>query len=177
MGLMVLVAALLMGTAAAEEATVTANVDSVVSIVAGEAPVGAAGMLLDPTSSPEEVADDMLIKSTANWQVQVSDEDTTNTAGKMTKYDTSTSTYTTGTKLATGMVLTHLNGGTAGSGSASALPTDGSENQLVTGTATGDAGTDVDFKYVQESSFADARLTGANEIYRIVITFAASTTG
>ncbi len=172
LGLAVLGIALLVGAAMAEEITLTGNVDAVVDISTD--PSYATAFTLNPASSMPELAEDsMTVKSTDNWKVEVSDEDTTNTAGKMTKY--SSAAYVTSTKLATGLVLDWLSGGSIGSGSGAVLPTDGTGNILVTGGATGSSGTDVGFRYKQASSYDDDRLTGT-DVYRIVVTFTASNT-
>lgn len=173
-GLAVLLAALLVGTGMAETAVVTGNVDAVVDITTD--PSGVTSMAINPSNSPTTDADSMVVKATTTWKVDVSDADTTNTAGVMTKYNTSTAAYATGTKLGTGLALTWTSGGTQGGGSGTVLPINGNGNTLVTGTSTDDAGVTVGFRYTQASNYNDIRLTGANEVYRIVVTFTAATT-
>lgn len=106
----------------------------------------------------------VVVNSTANWGIDASDADITNTNGFMTDY--TGSAYVPGTKLAHALQVA-ANGGTY-----VALPTGGS---ILTGTA-GTLQASYPLGFQQAVTYADPVLPNPN-VYRIEVTLTGTTIG
>ena len=141
-------------------------------VVSFSAPSGISNWILSPADGMNTHAGTFTVSADCNWQVTVSDQDTTNTNGYMTEWDGS-NYVASPIKLASPMSVAVATGGDVTNGYEVTLPGSGT---VAEGATTGGSQKNIDVTFKQPVYWTDTILNG-DHTYRIVITFSISSDG
>lgn len=141
-------------------------------VVSISAPNDFSDWILSPADGTNTHAGTFTVSADCNWQVTVSDQDTTNTNGYMTEWDGS-NYVASPIKLASPMSVAVATGGDVTNGYEVTLP---GSSIVAKGATTGGLQKNIDVTFKQPVSWTDTILTDGHT-YRIVITFSISPDG